>query len=364
MWGGNIPSTLAGEFTFSLGLALAVLFLGTLRATIETGRGRLVERAAGGDHRLVARLHAALGRSQLARRSWSRPAAGGARRHAGRSCTGSAFCSWGSGSSRSSPTRPGRRPTATCGSSTRGGRCCRRSSGRAAGIAAFAALVLGHPLAPCAASPSRAGSGAELWAATIIGDRALLHRAIASTWSTSASSRSSSSASASPRRAGLGYLLAAPAAARGSGRSLGGARRSCRSCSPGSPSSPSWITLELLGLRGRRRLWPVFKAVNEHLRGDFRDPRVVYEHSSSHEPLGTIRAFENLPLFSGRSTLEGLYMQASPTAPFVFYTQSEISKEQSCPFPDYGCSRLNLDRGIAPPAHVQRVAVHRAERRW
>ena len=39
MWGGNIPSTLAGEFTFSFGLALAVLFVGTLRRTMETGRG-------------------------------------------------------------------------------------------------------------------------------------------------------------------------------------------------------------------------------------------------------------------------------------------------------------------------------------
>ena len=30
MWGGNIPSTLAGEFTYSIGLSLSVLFLGTL----------------------------------------------------------------------------------------------------------------------------------------------------------------------------------------------------------------------------------------------------------------------------------------------------------------------------------------------
>jgi len=39
MWGGNIPSTLAGEFTFSVGLALVLVFLGTLRRTMETGRG-------------------------------------------------------------------------------------------------------------------------------------------------------------------------------------------------------------------------------------------------------------------------------------------------------------------------------------
>src|SRR6185369_8934250 len=40
MWGGNIPSTLAGEFALSLGLALTVLFFGTLQWTIRTGRGR------------------------------------------------------------------------------------------------------------------------------------------------------------------------------------------------------------------------------------------------------------------------------------------------------------------------------------
>src|SRR6185295_1775009 len=40
MWGGNIPSTLAGEFAFSLGVALAVLSVGTLRWTMRTGRGR------------------------------------------------------------------------------------------------------------------------------------------------------------------------------------------------------------------------------------------------------------------------------------------------------------------------------------
>src|SRR5439155_16589098 len=41
MWGGNIPSTLAGEFAFSLGLALAVLFIGALRRAIDSGRGKV-----------------------------------------------------------------------------------------------------------------------------------------------------------------------------------------------------------------------------------------------------------------------------------------------------------------------------------
>jgi tetratricopeptide (TPR) repeat protein len=108
---------------------------------------------------------------------------------------------------------------------------------------------------------------------------------------------------------------------------------------------PAWITWNYAGFE-RKATWPVFEKLNQHLLGDFRSPRVVYEHSADNESLGTVRAFENLPLFSGRNTLEGLYMQSSPTAPFVFFIQSEISKDVSCPFPDYGCSRLDLDRGI------------------
>ncbi|HYR96969.1 MAG TPA: 6-pyruvoyl-tetrahydropterin synthase-related protein, partial [Candidatus Binatus sp.] len=108
---------------------------------------------------------------------------------------------------------------------------------------------------------------------------------------------------------------------------------------------PSWVTWNYSGFE-RKVTWKVFHDVNEHIRGDFRAPRVVYEHSAENESLGTVRAFENLPLFSGRSTLEGLYMQSSPSSPFVFFIQSEVSKDQSCPFPDYGCARVDLARGV------------------
>jgi hypothetical protein len=40
IYGGNIPSTLAGEFAFSISLAFAVLFLGVVVRGLETGRDR------------------------------------------------------------------------------------------------------------------------------------------------------------------------------------------------------------------------------------------------------------------------------------------------------------------------------------
>lgn len=108
---------------------------------------------------------------------------------------------------------------------------------------------------------------------------------------------------------------------------------------------PSWVKWNYSGFE-QKNTWPTLHGIIEKLRGTVHDPRVVYEHSPDHEALGTIRVFENLPFFTGRSTLEGLYMQGSPTAPFVFYVQSEVSNVMSCPFPDWGCSRPNLSRGV------------------
>jgi hypothetical protein len=106
-----------------------------------------------------------------------------------------------------------------------------------------------------------------------------------------------------------------------------------------------WALYNYAGFEAKT-MWPTFDRLMEHLQGDFRSPRVAYEHAPAHVAFGSERAFENLPLFSGRSTLDGLYMQSSVTAPFVFYVQSEISMETTCPLPEWGCALPDLDRGI------------------
>jgi len=107
---------------------------------------------------------------------------------------------------------------------------------------------------------------------------------------------------------------------------------------------PDWAQWNYKGMENKR-LWEQYSGVNEFLKGDENDPRVVYEHSTEHNAAGSIRAFELLPLLSGRSTLEGLYLQSSPTSPFVFYIQSEISKSSSCPFPSRKCAPFNMTAG-------------------
>ncbi len=110
--------------------------------------------------------------------------------------------------------------------------------------------------------------------------------------------------------------------------------------------SRNWAKSNYAGFEGKI-LWKPFRAVNRFLAGGVGDSRVVYEHSMRNQGAGTVRAFENLPLFSGRSTLEGVYIQGSLSVPFIFYLQSEISRKPSTPIPDYCYSRFDLNRAHA-----------------
>ncbi|MGH7563896.1 MAG: 6-pyruvoyl-tetrahydropterin synthase-related protein, partial [Gemmatimonadota bacterium] len=67
----------------------------------------------------------------------------------------------------------------------------------------------------------------------------------------------------------------------------------------------------------------------------------AWEHHPDHNEAGTIRAFEMIPWFAGRATLEGLYFQSTVLAPAIFYLQSEISLRPSCPLPAFECGRFD-----------------------
>jgi len=104
-----------------------------------------------------------------------------------------------------------------------------------------------------------------------------------------------------------------------------------------------WVLWNYSGYE-HKRLWPAFRDLTRYLQGGFGDPRVVYEHGAVTEAVGSLRAFESLPFFSGRATLEGLYLQSSLSSPFVFYLQSEISQNCSSPLIHYNYSRFDLER--------------------
>jgi hypothetical protein len=339
MWGGNIPSTLAGEFSLSLGLSLTVLFFGALHHSAETRRGvawtGLLEGLVGLSHgytllwagfgslvELVATHHwwkrfaVVVGVHTLAillLAFWLLPMI--------------AYAPWTTAYNHSWPLTSWREVFPPI-------------LWPAGGVAA-GTLLIELVLALVQRKPFPRGLG-TLWG--VMGVAALFYMV--------AHSFNVVDIRFVPF-VQLGLCLAAGA---GLGHVLG--RLPGPEVWPAVVAFgllpfvqrhvtfiPSWIKWNYSGFE-QKVPWPTLRGIADKLRGDFRDPRVVYEHAPANEALGTVRVFEDLPLFSGRSTLEGLYMQGSPTAPFVFYIQSEISEAQSCPFPDWHCTRFDLDRGL------------------
>jgi hypothetical protein len=106
-----------------------------------------------------------------------------------------------------------------------------------------------------------------------------------------------------------------------------------------------WADWNYTGLEAKD-LWPAFRDVAGHLRGSVGDPRVAVEYSAEHEKAGSIRMYETLPFFSGRSTLEGVYNQASLQTHFVYYLASELGATSPNPFKSRDYSRFDTEAAL------------------
>jgi 6-pyruvoyl-tetrahydropterin synthase related domain len=108
----------------------------------------------------------------------------------------------------------------------------------------------------------------------------------------------------------------------------------------------SWIAYDFSGLQAKEQ-WPAFQQLADALRGSVADPRVAVEYSAQHEKAGSIRVYETLPFFSGRSTLEGVYNQASLQSHFVYYVASELGAASPNPFKSREYSGFDPDGALA-----------------
>lgn len=109
---------------------------------------------------------------------------------------------------------------------------------------------------------------------------------------------------------------------------------------------PRWAAWNYSGVEASPG-WLDFQRLTQFLHGGPNDPRVAYEHDTIHRQAGSVRSLENLPLWAGRSTLEGLYIQSSPSSPFIFYLQSLTCQRPSTPITGYNYAGLDLERALA-----------------
>lgn len=107
-----------------------------------------------------------------------------------------------------------------------------------------------------------------------------------------------------------------------------------------------WIDWNYTGLEAKE-LWPAWSELSRRLRGTVADPRVAVEYSKEHEKAGSIRMYETLPFFSGRSTLEGVYNQASLSTHAVYYVSSELGALSPNPFRNRHYSGFDTEAALA-----------------
>ena len=106
-----------------------------------------------------------------------------------------------------------------------------------------------------------------------------------------------------------------------------------------------WIEWNYTGLQAKE-LWPAFRDLTRKLEGTAADPRVAVEYASEHEKAGSIRMYETLPLFTGRPTLEGVYNQASLQTHAVYYVASELDAVSPNPFKSREYSTFDTDNAL------------------
>jgi hypothetical protein len=105
-----------------------------------------------------------------------------------------------------------------------------------------------------------------------------------------------------------------------------------------------WISWNYSGYE-QKKSWPVFSGINRFL-AETNGGRVAWEHTPADEALGSIRTSETLPFFAGRQTLEGIHTLGALSAPFVFFLQSQTSFQPCNPLPDYFYSTFDLKNGM------------------
>ncbi|MGI5939769.1 MAG: 6-pyruvoyl-tetrahydropterin synthase-related protein [Thermoleophilia bacterium] len=94
-----------------------------------------------------------------------------------------------------------------------------------------------------------------------------------------------------------------------------------------SSTAAGWIEWNYSGYEGKDK-WGQYKQINDYI-ATLPPGRVMVEHGQKIDEFGTPRAFEIIPYWTGLPTMEGTLMEASLTAPFHFINQAYLSEEAS-----------------------------------
>jgi hypothetical protein len=108
---------------------------------------------------------------------------------------------------------------------------------------------------------------------------------------------------------------------------------------------PAWIKWNYEGLE-QKTTWPTLERVFTYMHDANISGRVDVEYAD-YDAFGTPRVFEVMPMFSNKSVMEGLLFESSLTFPFFFYMQKTVSETSWWPgFPVNMPRYPDMERGL------------------
>lgn len=107
-------------------------------------------------------------------------------------------------------------------------------------------------------------------------------------------------------------------------------------------AAPDWSLWNHSGLEAKPQ-WHNLSRLFPAMRGDLWSPRLVFEHDPANNDIGSTRTLEALPMFlDHRPVLEGLYMESALLGPAVYQLQSEVSARPSSPLVRFPSGSLDV----------------------
>jgi hypothetical protein len=107
---------------------------------------------------------------------------------------------------------------------------------------------------------------------------------------------------------------------------------------------PSWVKWNYEGFE-RKEAWTEIKGVFDFLK-DLPYGRVMWEYTPEYDRFGTPRVLELIPLFSGKPTLEGLLIESAFSAPFHFIIQAETTLTPTTPNFGFNYPSFNMKKAV------------------
>ncbi len=111
-------------------------------------------------------------------------------------------------------------------------------------------------------------------------------------------------------------------------------------------AAPDWGLWNHSGLDAKPQ-WQVLTRLFPQMRGELFGPRLLFEHDPDNNDIGSTRTLEALSMFlNQRPVLEGLYMESALLGPAVYQLQSEVSARPSSPLVRFPSGALDPEFAV------------------